>query len=73
LNQKNGLFAGHDNVAINWACLASLIETAKLHGIDPQTYLADILTKLVNGWPAQKLDQLLPWAWAEQTKVRLAA
>ena len=62
LNRKNSLFAGHDNGAINWACLASLIETAKLHGIDPQAYLADILAKLVNGWPVQKLDQLLPWA-----------
>jgi transposase len=73
LNRKNSLFAGHDDGAINWACLASLIETAKLHGIDPQAYLVDILTKLVNGWPVQKLDQLLPWAWAEQTGVRLAA
>jgi transposase len=72
LNRKNSLFAGHDDGAINWACLAS-IETAKLHGIDPQDYLADILAKLVNGWPVQKLDQLLPWAWAEQTRVRLAA
>jgi hypothetical protein len=33
----------------------------------------DILAKLVNGWPAQKLDELLPWAWAEQNRVRLAA
>ena len=61
LNRKNSLFAGHDDGAVNWACLASLIETAKLHGIDPQAYLADILGKLVNGWPVQKLDQLLPW------------
>jgi hypothetical protein len=22
---------------------------------------ADILAKLVNGWPARKLDELLPW------------
>ena len=61
LNRKNTLFAGHDDGAINWACLASLIETAKLHGIDPQAYLAEILAGDVNGWPVQKLDQLLPW------------
>jgi transposase len=66
LNRKNSLFAGHDEGAVNWACLASLIETAKIHGIDPQAYLADILAKLVNGWPVQKLDELLPWAWAKQ-------
>ncbi len=73
LNRKNSLFAGHDAGAANWACLASLIETAKIHGIDPQAYLADILAKLVNGWPAHKLDELLPWVWAEQYRVRLAA
>jgi hypothetical protein len=28
LNRKNSLFAGHDDGAVNWACLASLIETA---------------------------------------------
>jgi len=36
LNRKNSLFAGHDQGAVNWACIASLIETAKLHGIDPK-------------------------------------
>ena len=36
LNRKNALFAGHDAGAENWACLASLIETCKLNGIDPQ-------------------------------------
>ena len=71
--RKNSLFAGHDEGAVNWACLASLIETAKIHGIDPQAYLADILAKLVNGWPMQKLDELLPWAWADQNRARLAA
>jgi transposase len=66
LNRKNSLFAGHDEGAVNWACLASLIETAKLHGIDPHAYLADILAKLVNGWPVHNIDALLPWAWAKQ-------
>ena len=51
LNRKNSLFAGHDAGAVNWACLASLIETCKLNGVDPQAYLADVLTKLVNLCP----------------------
>jgi len=46
--------------------VASLIETAKLNGLNPQAYLADVLTKLVNGWPMKKLDELLPWAWSMQ-------
>jgi transposase len=53
--------------------MASLIETAKLQGIDPKPYLADILSKLVNGWPMAKIDELLPWAWAQHSKARLAA
>jgi len=63
LNRKNSLFAGHDDGAVNWACLASLIETCKLNDVDPQTYLADVLSKLVNLWPTSRLDELLPWAW----------
>jgi transposase len=63
LNRKNALFAGHDAGAENWACLASLIETCKLNGVDPQAYLTDILTRLVNLWPAARIDELMPWAW----------
>jgi transposase len=66
LNRKNALFAGHDEGAENWACIASLVETCKLHGVDPQTYFTDVLTKLVNLWPASRLDELMPWAWAAQ-------
>jgi transposase len=74
LNRKNALFAGHDQGAENWACIASLIETCKLHGVDPQAYFADVLTKLVNLWPASRLDELMPWAWAaERSSNKLAA
>lgn len=73
LNRKNALFAGHDHGAENWACIASLIECCKLSGVDPQAYLADVLTRLVNLWPASRLDELLPWAWASERSTRLAA
>ncbi|HXP75735.1 MAG TPA: IS66 family transposase [Stellaceae bacterium] len=73
LNRKNALFAGHDEGAENWACIASLVETCKLHGVDPQAYLTDVLTKLVNLWPASRLDELMPWAWAAEHSTRLAA
>jgi transposase len=63
LSRKNALFAGHDEGAANWACLASLIETCKLNGVDPQPYLTDVLTKLINLWPAARLDELMPWTW----------
>jgi transposase len=74
LNRKNALFAGHDEGAENWACIASLIETCKLNGVDPQAYFADVLTRLVNLWPAARLDELMPWAWAaERSTNSLAA
>jgi len=74
LNRKNALFAGHDEGAQNWACIASLIETCKLNGVEPQAYFADVLTRLVNLWPASRLDELMPWAWAAQRSAdKLAA
>jgi hypothetical protein len=29
-----------------------------------KAHLAEVLAKLVDGWPVQKLDELIPWAWA---------
>lgn len=46
----------------NRAVVASLIETCKLDGVDPQAYMADVLVKIVNGHLASKLDDLMPWA-----------
>ena len=64
LNRKNALFAGSDGGAEHWAVIASLIETCKLNGIDPQAYLTDVITKIVNGHPNSRIDELLPWAYA---------
>ena len=67
LTAKNALFAGCDDGADHWAMLASLIETCKLNGVDAQSWLTDVLTKLVDNWPMSGLDELLPWAPAYQT------
>jgi transposase len=66
LTAKNALFAGCDDGAENWALLASLIETCKLNGVNAESWLADVLDKLVNGWPAVRLDELLPWGEASR-------
>src|SRR6202023_844565 len=63
LNRKNALFAGSDGGAEHWATIASLIETCKLHDIDPLGYLTDVLTRIVNGHSNRDIDQLLPWAY----------
>ena len=64
LTRQNASFAGHDDGAENWAILASLIETCKLNGIEPQAYLADVLVRLVNLWRNNRRDELLPRTWA---------
>jgi transposase len=40
-----------------------LIETCKLNGVEPQTYLTDVISKIVNGHPNSRIDELLPWAY----------
>jgi hypothetical protein len=65
LSRKNALFPGSDEGAENWTMLASLmlIETCKLHGVNPEAYLTDVLTKLVNNWPNSRIAELTPWRW----------
>jgi transposase len=64
LGRKNALFAGSENGARTWAILASLINTAKLNDLDPQTYLADVLERIISGrTPVNRLDELLAWNW----------
>ncbi len=70
LNRKNALFAGSDGGAEHWAVIASLIETCKLNGVDPHAYLADVITKIVNGHPNSRLDELLPWAYPAATALK---
>jgi transposase len=65
LSRKNALFAGSDEGGANWAVIASLIETCKLNGVNPHAWLADTLTKLVNAWPASRIDDLMAWTYAK--------
>ncbi len=64
LSRKNALFASGDDGGRRWADIASLVETCKLNGVNPQAYLTDLLTRLVNGWPQSRIDELMPWHWA---------
>jgi len=63
LSRKNSLFAGSDEGGENWACMASLIETCKLNDVNPLTYMTELLGRLVNGWPQERIDELMPWCW----------
>jgi transposase len=70
LNRKNALFAGSDGGGEHWAVIASLIETCKLCGVEPHNYLADVITRIVNGHPNSQIDDLLPWAYPTAPALR---
>ena len=53
--------------------MASFIETCKLHSVNPQVWLEDVLTKLVNRWPARRIDELMPWADVKPGTIAQAA
>ena len=62
LGRKSWLFAGSDRGGERAAVMYTLIQTARLNGVDPQAWLADVLA-CINDHAIQRLDQLLPWNW----------
>ena len=62
LGRRAWLFAGSDRGGERAAAVYSLIATAKLNGVDPQAWLADVLRRIADH-PASRLDELLPWNW----------
>lgn len=72
VGRRNWLFAGSIKGGERAAAIYSAIETAKLNGVEPQAWLTDILTRIGEGWPASRLDELMPWNWqvaAERDKL----
>ena len=62
LGRRSWLFAGSDRGGQRAAAMYSLITTAKLNGVDPQAWLADVLSRIADH-PAHGIDELLPWNW----------
>ncbi|ORE91675.1 transposase [Stappia sp. 22II-S9-Z10] len=60
LGRKNWLFAGSDRGGERAAGILSLIETARLNGLDPERYLRDVLTRIADH-PINRIADLLPW------------
>lgn len=63
IGRKNWLFAGADTGAETLARAMTIVETAKMNGLDPQAYLADILAR-IHDHKINRLDELLPWNWS---------
>src|SRR3954453_1243620 len=62
LGRKNWLFAGSDKGGETAAVLMSLCTTCKALGIDPQSYLRDVLER-ISTHPARRIEELLPDRW----------
>jgi transposase len=72
IGRKNYLFAGSDRGGERAAAMYSLIETAKLNGIDPEAYLRDVLARIADH-PNNRIVELLPWNWQPAEKVAKTA
>jgi transposase len=72
LGRKSWLFAGSDRGGQRAAMMYSLIVTAKMNDVDPQVWLADVLARIAEH-PASRLDELLPWQWAQSSRITRAA
>ena len=68
LGRKNYLFQGSDAGGQRAAAIYSLVETAKLNGLDPQAYLRDVLSCIAEH-PINRIEQLLPWNMARANEL----
>jgi transposase len=72
VGRRGWLFAGSDRGGERAAAIYTLIETAKLNGVDPQAWLEDVLRRIPDH-PARRLADLLPWNWKRPQPISAAA
>ena len=61
LGRRNYLFAGSNSGGERAAAIYTLVATAKLNGLNPETYLKDVLAKIAEGHTINRIDELVPW------------
>jgi hypothetical protein len=61
LGRKNYLFAGSDEGGDRTAAMYTIMQTAKLNGLNPEAYLTDTLTRIADGHPINRVSELMPW------------
>jgi transposase len=72
VRRHNWTFAGSDKGGRRAAAIYTLLETCKLNDVDPQAWLADILSRRPDH-PARRIDELLPWNWKRAREQKAAA
>jgi hypothetical protein len=58
IGKKNSLFSGDEGGGETWAILSSLLNTARLNGVDPEAYLVDVLERRHEDQPASRTSGL---------------
>ena len=66
ITRKNFLVLGSDAGGERAAILYTVLESAKLNGLDPQAWLRDVIDRMAKGHPINRLGELLPWNWNNQ-------
>lgn len=72
VGRRNWLFAGSNAGGERAASIYTVIQTCKANGVDPQAFIADVIARVADDWPANRWDELMPWNWAREP-ARLAA
>ena len=60
LGRRNWTFAGSDAGGQRAAAIYTLVESAKINGLDPEAYLRTVITHIADH-PINRIDELLPW------------
>ena len=61
VGRKNYLFVGSDSGGERAAAIYTIVQTAKLNGLNPEAYLKDVLTKIADGHPINRIAEPMPW------------
>jgi transposase len=72
VTRKNFLFLGSEAGGDRAALLYTVLESAKLNGLNPEAYLADVIDRMAKGHPINRLAELLPWNWGNATQALAA-
>jgi len=67
LGRRNWLFAGSHSGGERAAAMYSILQTAKLNGVNPEAYLTDTLAKIAAGHPISRISELMPWVYPSST------
>ena len=67
LGRRNWLFAGSHSGGQRAAAIYSILQTAKLNGVNPHAYLTDTLFRIAAGHPINRISELMPWVYKSPT------